>query len=140
MNFTQVFKASASGKMVANYTIDPEILLPNKYESRDTKENALLSLLGGGERAKRTALFRFFYPHGRDISAFVHHRRCRHLKNPGNTWRNCPLPKQCSIVGLSKTLCPHHIHGTLELFSLFPERGTNGNLCGNRQKQTGIQP
>ena len=109
MNFTQVFKASASGKMVANYTIDPEILLPNKYESRDTKENALLSLLGG-ERAKRTALFRFFYP------------------------------KQCSIVGLSKTLCPHHIHGTLELFSLFPERGTNGNLCGNRQKQTGIQP
>lgn len=48
MNFTQVFKASASGKMVANYTIDPEILLPNKYESRDTKENALLSLLGGG--------------------------------------------------------------------------------------------
>ncbi len=53
MNFTQVFKASASGKMVANYTIDPEILLPNKYESRDTKENALLSLLGGSVQSEQ---------------------------------------------------------------------------------------
>lgn len=48
MTFAQVFKASASGKMVANYTIDPEILLPNKYEAIDTKEKAFLSLLGGG--------------------------------------------------------------------------------------------
>lgn len=48
MTFTQVFRASASGKMVANYTIDPEILLPNKYEAKDTKETPFLSLLGGG--------------------------------------------------------------------------------------------
>ncbi len=61
MNFTQVFKASASGKMVANYTIDPEILLPNKYESRDTKENALLSLLGGGA-CKANSSFPFLLP------------------------------------------------------------------------------
>lgn len=48
MTFSQIFHQSATGKMVANYTIDPEVLLPNKYETIDKTDDAFLSLLGGG--------------------------------------------------------------------------------------------
>lgn len=48
MTFTQTFHQCASGKMVANNTVDPMVLLPNKYEAIDKRDDAFLSLLGGG--------------------------------------------------------------------------------------------